>query len=323
MSPHPDRAFVVESTEAGWRLDAWLAAALGASRSAVRRCLDGGRVRVDGRAVGLGDKGQPVVEGARVEVSAWTDPADLMPVPEPEAPLAVLDEGPGWVAVDKPAGQPVHPLAEGEGGTALNALVARHPEIVGVGEGGLRCGVVHRLDVDTSGVLLFATEEERFAMLRRAFRRHRARKTYRAWAAGSLSGEGHCVVHLAVGRHRPAKVRVVAEGDEPAPPGSRRTELSWRALGEDAARGATLVEVKPVTGFLHQIRVTLAHLGHPLLGDRTYASEALAAAAPRHLLHAAHIRIADVEAASPDPADFAPEPNGSGTAIGQVGPEDA
>jgi len=209
----------------------------------------------------------------------------------------VLGEGEGWIALDKPAGVPVHPLAPGERGTLLNALVARHPEVTGIGEGGLRSGVVHRLDVDTSGVLLFALEELRWLDLRDAFRSHRVAKTYRALVHGRLAGEGELVLHLAVVRHRPARVGVVAPGDGR----SRRTELRWRSL--ELFESATLVEVSPRTGFLHQIRASLAHLGHPLLGDVAYGAPP--GEARRHLLHAAKVAVEEVVAASPDAEDFA------------------
>lgn len=288
---------MVNEAEAGARLDVFLAGVLGATRGQVRRLLAAGGVRVDAGAAGLAAKGRLLASGERVAVREPTLAAAAAPEPEPEAKLAVLAEGEGWLAVDKPAGVAVHPLAPGERGTLLNALVARHPEVTGIGEGGLRSGVVHRLDVDTSGVLLFATQELRWLDLREAFRRHRVAKTYRALVHGRLEGGGDLVLHLSVVRHRPARVGVV----EPGAGRSRRTELAWRSL--EVFADATLVEVAPRTGFLHQIRASLAHLGHPILGDVAYgAAEGVAA---RHLLHAARVAVGDVAAESPDAADFA------------------
>jgi 23S rRNA pseudouridine1911/1915/1917 synthase len=200
------------------------------------------------------------------------------------------------VAVDKPPGVPVHPLRVGERGTALGAVVARHPEIVGVGEGGLRSGVVHRLDVDTSGVLLFATKPGTWGRLRRAFREHAMEKVYRAIVLGQLEGEGRLDLELEVARSRPARVRVAA--------GGRPVSIGWRAV--EALRGATLVEARPVTGFLHQIRVAFAHLGHPLAGDRRYGGdpETDPSGAVRHLLHATRIEGAGAQAEAPPPDDW-------------------
>jgi len=292
-----ERSFRVDEAEAGGRLDVFLARALPASRGQVRALLGAGGVRVDGSAVDLGAKGMMLAAGQRIALSEPTLAAAATPEPEPEAELRVLAEGEGWIAVDKPAGTPVHPLAPGERGTLLNALVARHPEVTGVGEGGLRSGVVHRLDVDTSGVLLFALAELRWLELREAFRSHRVDKRYRALVHGRAEGEGDVVLHLAVLRHRPARVGVVAPGDGR----SRRTELRWRSL--EVFADATLVEVAPRTGFLHQIRATLAHLGHPLVGDVAYGAPA--GVAPRHMLHASRVAFEDVVAGSPDAEDFA------------------
>jgi 23S rRNA pseudouridine1911/1915/1917 synthase len=252
---------------------------------------------VDGGGVDLGAKGRILAAGQSIALSEPTVAAASAPEPEPEAELRVLAEGEGWIALDKPARVPVHPLAPGERGTLLNALVARHPEVTGIGEGGLRSGVVHRLDVDTSGVLLFATDELRWMDLRDAFRSHRVEKRYRALVHGRLEGEGELVLHLAVVRHRPARVGVVPAGDGR----SRRTQLRWRSL--EVFADATLVEVAPRTGFLHQIRASLAQLGHPLVGDVAYGAPE--GSASRHLLHAARVAVEDVVAESPDAEDFA------------------
>ncbi len=291
------RSFLVAEAEAGSRLDRYLCGALSASRAQVRKLLARGGVTVDDRVVSPGDKGVPVTAGARIEVARFRPPASQHPIPEPEAPLLILARGDGWIAVEKAAGTPVHPLAEEERGTLLNALIARSPEILGVGEAGLRSGVVHRLDVETSGVLLFATREDRWRALREAFRRHRVHKRYRAIVAGELGGDEDLVLYLGVTRHRPARVRVRPEDA----PGSRRTVLHWRAL--ESGGGATLVEVQPVTGFLHQIRVALAHLGHPVLGDAVYGAGGVPEA-PRQMLHAAAIGYREIDVGSPEPPDF-------------------
>jgi 23S rRNA pseudouridine1911/1915/1917 synthase len=298
-----ERSFEVREGEAGARLDVVLAARLGVGRAAVRALLERGAVRLGPRRLGYRDKARAVAPGERIEVEGFAAPDARGVRPEPDTPLVVLAEGPGWVAVDKPAGRPVHPLREDEGGTILNALVARRPELQGVGEGGLRSGVVHRLDVDTSGVLLVATEATAWTRLRAAFREHRVEKVYRALVVGEWAGEGALEVDLAVVRHRPARVAVVGEGVGPVPPGARRAGLRWRALGSGA--GVTLVEVRPRTGFLHQIRATLAWLGHPVCGDRSYGAAGDPSAATRQLLHASRLRFEEVAAASPDPPDLA------------------
>jgi 23S rRNA pseudouridine1911/1915/1917 synthase len=286
----------VRSGDGGRRLDAFLAERLSLSRGEVRRLLARGGVSVDGRPVAESGKGILLGAGARVLVAPFTRPSERRALPDADAPLDVLTSGAGWLAVDKPAGVPVHPLREDERGTVLNAAAARHPELHGVGEGGLRSGVVHRLDVETSGVLLVATAEPAWRRLREAFQRHRVEKVYRALVRGRIEALGEASLPLVLARHRPARVRVAAPGER----GARVVELAWRPLERFA--DATLVEVRPRTGFLHQIRAVLAHQGHPVLGDRVYADAA--ASAPRQMLHAAAVAFEEVRAASRDPADL-------------------
>jgi 23S rRNA pseudouridine1911/1915/1917 synthase len=299
------RRWQVGPGEEGWRLDLFVARAVGGSRRRARALLEAGRVALDGRVADASAKGVPLRAGQAVDVHGGLEvagaAADLRPIPEPEAALQVLARGPGWLAVAKPAGVPVHPLAPDERGSLLGALVARHPELIGVGEGGLRSGVVHRLDVDTSGVLLFATEQERWQSLRNAFRRHKVEKVYRALVHGRVEGEGELSVHLCVAQHRPARVRVVEPEDPRFGRRSRLTSMRWCSLV--SGERASLLEVRPRTGFLHQIRASLAHLGHPVLGDQAYGAPATPGV-ERHLLHAARVAWSDVAAGCPDPPDF-------------------
>jgi 23S rRNA pseudouridine1911/1915/1917 synthase len=299
----PARTLEVRPDEAGRRLDLFLADRLRLSRAQTRRLLARGVVRVDGSVAPAGAKGTPVAAGARIAVEPFTRPERQRALAQPELPLAVLAQGPGWLAVDKPAGTPVHPLEEGETGTLLNALLARYPEAHGVGEGALRSGVVHRLDVDTSGALLLATQEASWRRLREAFRSHRVQKVYRAIALGRLEDAGEAELPLVTARHRPARVRVLAREEWQRARNARCGVLRWQVL--EHLEGAVLVEVRPVTGFLHQIRATLAHLGAPLAGDRTYGPARDATGAARHMLHAARVAFEEVSATCPDAPDFA------------------
>jgi 23S rRNA pseudouridine1911/1915/1917 synthase len=296
------RRLRVGDVDSGQRLDVFLATQLELSRAQTRRLLARGAVRIGSRTLSERAKGERVSAGTAIEVARFARPEDQRAFPEPGAKLAVLAEGSGWLAIDKPAGTPVHPLEPDETGTVLNALTARHPEVQGVGEGGLRSGVVHRLDVDTSGVLLFATREGAWRTLRAAFREHRVEKIYRAVVVGRLEGDGAIELGFVTARHRPATVRVVADAELSRSRGVRVGSLRWRCL--ERFERATLIEVRPRTGHLHQIRATFAHLGFPIAGDPLYGAPGDSAGAPRQMLHAVSVACGEVAASSPDPADF-------------------
>ena len=279
------------------RLDLYLARALGVSRAEVRRILDAGQAKLNGQILSRRDKGHPLKEGDLLEIADARPSAERLPIAEPDANLEVIGLGEAWVAVAKNAGQAVHPLRPDERGSVLGALLPRFPEIAGVGEAGLRSGVVHRLDLETSGALLFARDEAFWREARTIFSEGRAEKRYRALVAGDLRGEGTTTRDLYVAAHRPARVRVA---DAALSSRTWRTHQRYRAL--ESFGGATLVEVFPKTGFLHQIRVAMADLGHPLLGDTLYGGPP----APRVLLHAAELRLEElgVDVACGDPHDF-------------------
>jgi 23S rRNA pseudouridine1911/1915/1917 synthase len=291
MSPHEEWE-VIESTQ---RIDVALAEALGCSRARAQELLAAGVVDVDGSQVR--SKGLRVHHGQRISV--WRSPETLDRLTPVDAPLDVLGEGAGWVAVAKPAGLPVHPLRHDEADSLLQRVFARWPRIEGIGEGGLRSGVVHRLDVDTSGVQIFALDEARFERLRDAFRGHRIEKVYRALVASVPEAHGSLELDLRITRHRPARVTAFEAGAGGAD--SRRCPLRWRVL--EALADAALVEVRPKTGFLHQIRVSMAWLGHPVLGDPVYGDAA--GRAPRQMLHASRLALDEIEVEAPDPDDFA------------------
>ena len=290
-----NQEFEITPEEAHERLDVVLARRLHLSRAQTRKLLETGSVSLDGSPVDRSVKGLAVETGARVGIAGFVHPRDWRVVPDPDAPLALLAEGPGWIGVDKPAGQAVHPLEADERGTLLNALVARWPEMQGVGEGGLRSGILHRLDLDTSGAMLFASDAAVWDRIRGAFARHEIRKTYRALVAGATPDASRIDLRLVIAQHKPAYVRVAQRH------GGHPTRMSFRTLERFAM--ASLVEVALETGFLHQVRVGFAHEGHPVLGDALYGSEA-AGAAPRQMLHCARLVLEEIVVESPDPDDL-------------------
>jgi 23S rRNA pseudouridine1911/1915/1917 synthase len=267
------------------RLDRAVADGLGLGRAAVKKAFALGRVRAGGRRARASD---PALPGTLVEIEV-EGPAGP-PEPEPSAPLRVLAESPGWVAVDKPAGVPVHPLAPGERGTLANAVVARYPECALAAPEPREGGAVQRLDLETSGAVLFARDRAAWEALHRALRERRVEKSYLALVAGRVASGGVTSVPLAQrgGRAVPvpdavAEERLRAKGLRPRP-----AETRWEV--ERRFDAWTLLRVGIATGVMHQIRAHLAHLGHPVAGDALYGGAA--AALPglgRHFLHASRL----------------------------------
>jgi 23S rRNA pseudouridine1911/1915/1917 synthase len=268
----------------GARLDVFLARSLDLSRGYARRLLERGGIRLNGAPAAKGARVQP---GDVVSGPPFRHPSEG-PLASPGLEVRILAEKGGLLAVDKPAGVPTHPLDFDERGTVLSALLARYPEMSGVGEGGLRSGVVHRLDVGTSGVLVFARETEAWTRARKEFEERRVVKRYLARVHGGRLEAGEVALRL---EHRGARMRVVSRGGIEA--------ITWlRTLSEDA--GSSLIEARPLTGVMHQIRATLAHLQRPVVGDLLYGSDR---ALGRHLLHATEIRVGELRAASPPPRE--------------------
>jgi 23S rRNA pseudouridine1911/1915/1917 synthase len=283
----PQRSIAVGPAEAGNRLDAVVARRLGLSRGWVRKLLASERVLLGGRPAA---KGAILRAGDRIDVLPFAGP-EAGPISNPGMSVSILREAAGLIAIDKPAGWPVHPLDPDETGTALNALVALHPELVGVGEGGLRSGVVHRLDPGTSGVLVFAIDERAWREARSAFAEKRVAKRYVARVHGAFAGEREIELRL---ESRGTHVRVVGSG-------GRVASSHVRAL--ETGPETSLVEIAMRTGVRHQIRASLAEIGHPVVGDRLYGSEL---ELDRFWLHAVSIAWDDFSAEAELPAELRP-----------------
>jgi 23S rRNA pseudouridine1911/1915/1917 synthase len=265
------------------RLDRALADALALGRANVKRAFQLGEVRIDGKRVRASD---PVRPGALVEIGV--EAAAGPPVAEPEMPLTVLWEGARCLVVDKAAGIAVHALLPGEGGTLANAVAGRYPECAEAAPEPREGGAVHRLDVETSGCVLFARDPEAWDLLRAQFRDQTVEKIYLALVAGRVSSGGVTTLPLAQRGGRVvvvpdavAEERLRAKGTSRARP----AETHWDV--ERAFERHTLLRVRIVTGVMHQIRAHLAHLGHPVAGDLLYGGEAaVAQGLDRHFLHA-------------------------------------
>ncbi len=262
------------------RLDRALADALGVGRAAVKQAFSAGEVRVGGRRAHAADTATP---GALVALEL--EPPSGAPLPDPGLPLRILAEGPGWLVADKPAGIATHPLRSGETGTLANAVATRYPECAGASPGPRDGGALQRLDVETSGCVLFARDRAAWQALRSQLTERTVEKGYLALVAGRLASGGVCSVALA---QRGGRVVAVPDPDRPPRTTGKPREAETRFEVRRAYAEHTLVEVRIVTGVMHQIRAHLAFLGYPVVGDVLYGGPA--AAAPgleRQFLHAA------------------------------------
>jgi 23S rRNA pseudouridine1911/1915/1917 synthase len=280
----------VPRSAAGQRLDLWLASALdGCTRSLVQRLIKEGRCTVH---PGGARAGRELVGGEQVAVEV-PEAEPMEAVPE-DIPISVLHEDEHLVAIDKPAGMVVHPAIGHLRGTLVNAVLGRWPDARTPGGEAWRPGVVHRLDAETSGVIVIARTAAALAFLQQAWAERRVAKRYLALCAGSPRAD-YLVCDGWIGRHardfRRRAVRSPGEGD------AKEAKTTFVVLHRGS--GWSAVECRPVTGRTHQIRVHLAHLGHPVLADPLYGrsrtwplhAEPGDDALRRHALHAWTLRI--------------------------------
>jgi 23S rRNA pseudouridine1911/1915/1917 synthase len=268
---------VFTAEEDGQRLDLVIAGYFEElSRSQVQRLIKSGAVTVDGR---LSKPAYRVEPGDRISVVVPEEKEE--PVrPEP-IPLDVIHEDASLLAVNKPAGLVVHPAPGHPSGTLVNGLLAYCPELANVG-GLERAGLVHRLDKDTSGVILVAKEPEVYKALQRQFKRRRVRKVYVALVEGEVEPrEG--IIEAPVGRDRRDRKRMAVRRSGRPAVTRYRTSRRFKSY--------TLLEVEPRTGRTHQIRVHLSWMGYPVVGDRVYGRRRQPLLGHRQFLHAQEIRF--------------------------------
>ncbi len=282
----------VPETAAGERLDRFLSEPLG-SRAQAQALIDAGRVRVDGRAR---PKRHTLRPGEVVVVQAG-DPRQA-PASEPAARFGVAYEDDHLLVVDKPAGLVVHPARGHRTGTLAQALAGR----AAGGEDPYRAGIVHRLDRDTSGLLVVAKSDEVHRALRALLARRQLRREYLTLVEGRPPARTG-TIDAPIGRHRHDRVLMSIDTDDPR---EARTHFEIERM----LPGATLLRVVLDTGRTHQIRVHLAAIEHPVCGDPQYGT-AGEYGLRRQFLHAARLAFAhpvtgeDIDVSSPLPEDLA------------------
>ena len=268
------------------RLYPWL------DRSTVLELIDRSQIRIHDR---------PAKKGARLEAGDILtcldipEPADLKLRPNPDLPLAVLCEDDFVLALDKPAGQPTHPLRFAETGTLANALVARYPALAAIGDDRLFPALLHRLDTQTSGLVLAAKTAAAYANLRAQFRRFTVQKHYLALVHGRVEKPGSFAAPLTHQTRSPCK-RAVARNPDKIPKSDLfAAETAWTPL--ETGQEFSLLDVTIYTGVTHQIRCHLAAAGFPIAGDALYGAPVSSlqsqvsglSSSPRHWLHAARL----------------------------------
>ena len=247
--------------DAGKRVDAWISSqAEGLTRSAVQRLLEEGAVTCGGKSVAKNYR----LTGAEVLEVALPEPEPVDVVPQ-NIPLDVVFEDEHVIVVNKPVGMVVHPAPGHPDGTLVNALLYHCGSSLSGINGELRPGIVHRIDRDTSGLIIAAKNDAAHVALAAQLQDHSLARTYEAVCVGGLrDDEG--TVDAPIGRHPVDRKRMAVDHKN-----GRRAVTRWSVL--ERYSGYTRVECRLETGRTHQIRVHMASLGHPLLGDVVYGAK--------------------------------------------------
>jgi 23S rRNA pseudouridine1911/1915/1917 synthase len=274
--------FAVPMQASGSRLDQWLAQKLPQySRNRIKVWIEAGLVTLDGQAR---DPKHKIRGGEAVWVRPEAAPEQGAYAPEAIA-LDIVHEDAAIIVINKPAGLVAHPAAGNWSGTLLNALLHHAPQLAGVP----RAGIVHRLDKETSGLLVVAKTLEAQTALVRQLQARSVRRLYWALAAGRIEAAG--VVDAPLGRHPTQRIKIAVLHEDDS--GARPAITHYAALGHHARDGVevTAVECRLETGRTHQIRVHLQYLGHPLVGDQVYGRAPTKAWLPRQALHARELAL--------------------------------
>jgi 23S rRNA pseudouridine1911/1915/1917 synthase len=267
---------IVEAGQSG-RLDRFVAAHVrDLSRTTVQRLIDDGFIMRNGSICDAADK---VAVGDRIAVRV--PPPTLTDILAEDIPLSIVYEDADIIVIDKPAGLVVHPAAGHDHGTLVNALLKHVPDLKGIG-GEIRPGIVHRLDKDTSGLIVVAKHDRALQNLQQQFKARTVKKVYVALVEGIVAPPSG-IIEGAIGRSRNHRKKMAVTGD------GRSARTRYASIETSHDPDLTLVEAYPETGRTHQIRVHFAWLKHPLVGDTTYGRKLPLFDLQRHFLHAASL----------------------------------
>lgn len=265
------------------------------SRSRIQSLIRGGWIQVSGRSA---SSSELLKRGETIEIWFPPAPPETKGIIDHDLERRILFEDKEMIVLDKPAGLVVHPGAGHHGDSIVQRLSLKFSK--GQWPDPIRPGVVHRLDRDTSGVLLLAKTPQALAVLSAQFADRRVEKIYHAITEGIFSSQSGDIESF-LDRHPSMRTRFVVSGS------GRWASTSFKVI--EFLKGATYLEIHPLTGRSHQIRVHLAHIGHPVLGDMTYGAS-FSLFAKRQMLHAASLTIRHprtekrVSFKAPLPGDF-------------------
>jgi 23S rRNA pseudouridine1911/1915/1917 synthase len=271
----------VPAALAGERLDRVVAMMLDVSRSVASAVIDAGGASIDG-AVATSGKVR-LDQGQEVAVDPDAVAGEEPPGPDDSVEFGIVHVDHDVIVIDKPAGLVVHPGAGNPDGTLVNGLLARFPELAGVGGDPVRPGIVHRLDAGSSGLLVVARTDAAAAALIEQFADHDATRVYLALVWGHPDAP-HGIIDAPIGRSKrdPLRMAVVADG--------RWARTEYRVLEKfDRPADLALLECELETGRTHQIRVHLSSINHPLVGDPVYGQRRPKLGVERPFLHAAQL----------------------------------
>ena len=279
-----DTEIQITHNHIGMRLDHFLTHyAPNTTRSLALTAIRNDNIHVNNRRK---PKGYKLQHNDIVLIKQLREKTDIIVHPNPEIPLMLLYEDPSILALNKPAGIPVHPLKTEETNTLANGLIANYPELSSIGEHPLFPAMVHRIDTDTSGIVLVARTGSVYRTLREQFQAREVKKTYRALVHGIVNENNMVSGYLCHSSKKGKRMQMVPDEST-----QRRNNLFFaetRYHIEQQFDGYSLLKVIIYTGVTHQIRCQLAHIGHPILGDTLYAPPTLPTLS-RHMLHASEI----------------------------------
>ena len=288
-----NKFFIINETEAGERLDTCVHNHFPElSKRIIQSSIKSGNIFLNGKTA---KKGDILSVNDEIRILEIPEPQDMLPVANPDIFIEIIYENTDFFALNKPPGMPCHPITAEEKNTVVNFILHRYPETSGFGFSAMEPAILHRLDINTSGILLGAKNEMAFKNIRKLMAEKKIEKKYLALALGEI--ENDIEIDFPLMHHEKDKRKMKALQRIPE---IKKAELSKKIFNAKTnlrivkkLRGYTLVEAKILTGVMHQIRCHLASIKHPVAGDWMYQSSRQrkhdTLKPDRHLLHACEV----------------------------------